>query len=847
MVLRPLEFTDCLHDSPFFRENLQAHEKELENTSEAIKGLLRECRHLLGAMKELSKAQKSFADTLSEFTFEFIGSDQQTEKEAVICGAFQQFAQIVGTLEEHRELLMESAQARLLTPLERFRKDKIQGTKEYKKAFDRQSDRCLSLLDRHLALSPKKKDTQLSEADITMEQEQKKFRQAAMEYVKVLLDVQERKKFEFVEPLLGFMTDQMTFYHSAYETGQEYKELTNDLQVKLQDVRQVWQESQEYTESLMKATEEKGQHGDTRSGQFARQGYLYQQKERKLGGITSGLSSSKCFCQYMKSNSLFVMFPISDHSKGKFSNPESLVVDSCVRRMTDSIDKRFCFNITAGERTLVMQALSNDDRRLWLEVLGGKEPVYMETSKLLKVDAQSGLTTVAYQFVHKCIETIERRGIEDEGLYRVAGVSSRVQKLTTSYEKNRLDKVSWNDVELEVKTITSAVKNHFRSMPEPLLTYDLHQEFLNAAKNDHETTIANLQQLVQQLPGPSQRMLKLLMQHLYKVAAHAHKNRMLPSNLGVVFGPTLMRPAEESVASIMDIKYQNEVIEIMIKEYTNIFAMASTSSVSFASPKLGKKQAGSLSGVEPVSLISLSSSSSTTSMPAVGQIPGASSPSEISPPMSPSSVEHTLTQSQGARRQSGPVVAAKPKLVTGPRSIQKFPRQPLLREVALSDPADLVSSHGSHFANQGALDGTSSPTGHGPPPFDPPVPPQQMLGTKRSPVVAYQQPVIPAVPLHPHSRANPVVSHYAQPTAVLWKSSADYLHSDLPRAPDIPPRQHERQAQTLYDCHADNVNELSFEAGQIVQNVRPSKEPGWLQGTINGRSGLIPENYVQMI
>jgi hypothetical protein len=33
------------------------------------------------------------------------------------------------------------------------------------------------------------------------------------------------------------MTDQMTFYHSAYETGQEYKDFMNDLQVKLQDVR----------------------------------------------------------------------------------------------------------------------------------------------------------------------------------------------------------------------------------------------------------------------------------------------------------------------------------------------------------------------------------------------------------------------------------------------------------------------------------------------------------------------------------------------------------------------------------------------------------------------------------
>jgi hypothetical protein len=270
---------------------------------------------------------------------------------------------------------MESAQARLLSPLERFRKEKIQGTKEAKKAFDKQSERYLSLLERHLALSPKKKETSLAESDAVMEQEQKQFRKAAMEYVKVLLDVQERKKFEFVEPLLGFMTDQMTFYHSAYETGQEYKDFMNDLQVKLQDVRQVWQDSQAYTESLMKSTEERGLTGDTRNGQFARQGYLYSQKERKLGGITSGLTSSKCFCQYMQSNALFVIFPITDHSKGKFTNPESLVIDKCVRRMTDSIEKRFCFDVTAGERTLVLQALSNDDRRLWLEALGGKEPV----------------------------------------------------------------------------------------------------------------------------------------------------------------------------------------------------------------------------------------------------------------------------------------------------------------------------------------------------------------------------------------------------------------------------------------------------------------------------------------
>lgn len=32
-----------------------------------------------------------------------------------------------------------------------------------------------------------------------------------------------------------------------------------------------------------------------------------------------------------------------------------------------------------------------------------------------------------------------------------------------------------------------------------------------------------------------------------------------------------------------------------------------------------------------------------------------------------------------------------------------------------------------------------------------------------------------------------------------------------------------------------------------VLTVRQSKEPGWLEGTYRGRTGLIPENYVQPI
>ena len=30
-------------------------------------------------------------------------------------------------------------------------------------------------------------------------------------------------------------------------------------------------------------------------------------------------------------------------------------------------------------------------------------------------------------------------------------------------------------------------------------------------------------------------------------------------------------------------------------------------------------------------------------------------------------------------------------------------------------------------------------------------------------------------------------------------------------------------------------------------SVRPSLEPGWLEGNLDGRRGLVPENYVEFI
>lgn len=54
VVLPPLEFTECLSDSPYFRENLHKHERELEKTNQHIKRIIKEIKDLLAAAKRKS-------------------------------------------------------------------------------------------------------------------------------------------------------------------------------------------------------------------------------------------------------------------------------------------------------------------------------------------------------------------------------------------------------------------------------------------------------------------------------------------------------------------------------------------------------------------------------------------------------------------------------------------------------------------------------------------------------------------------------------------------------------------------------------------------------------------------
>ncbi|XP_014996594.2 rho GTPase-activating protein 26 isoform X3 [Macaca thibetana thibetana] len=568
MGLPALEFSDCCLDSPHFRETLKSHEAELDKTNKFIKELIKDGKSLITALKNLSSAKRKFADSLNEFKFQCIG-DAETDDEMCIARSLQEFATVLRNLEDERIRMIENASEVLITPLEKFRKEQIGAAKEAKKKYDKETEKYCGILEKHLNLSSKKKESQLQEADSQVDLVRQHFYEVSLEYVFKVQEVQERKMFEFVEPLLAFLQGLFTFYHHGYELAKDFGDFKTQLTISIQNTRNRFEGTRSEVESLMKKMKENPLEHKTISP-YTMEGYLYVQEKRHFG-----TSWVKHYCTYQRDSKQITMVPFDQKSGGKGGEDESVTLKSCTRRKTDSIEKRFCFDVEAVDRpgVITMQALSEEDRRLWMEAMDGREPVY-NSNKDSQSEGTAQLDSIGFSIIRKCIHAVETRGINEQGLYRIVGVNSRVQKLLSVLMDPKTASETETDIcaEWEIKTITSALKTYLRMLPGPLMMYQFQRSFIKAAKlENQESRVSEIHSLVHRLPEKNRQMLQLLMNHLANVANNHKQNLMTVANLGVVFGPTLLRPQEETVAAIMDIKFQNIVIEILIENHEKIF------------------------------------------------------------------------------------------------------------------------------------------------------------------------------------------------------------------------------------------------------------------------------------
>ncbi|KAM9712191.1 rho GTPase-activating protein 29 isoform 1-T1 [Menidia menidia] len=200
--------------------------------------------------------------------------------------------------------------------------------------------------------------------------------------------------------------------------------------------------------------------------------------------------------------------------------------------------------------------------------------------------------------IRKCTSEIENRALNIKGIYRVNGAKSRVEKLCQAFENGK-DLVELS--ELYPHDISNVLKLYLRQLPEPLILFRYYNDFIGLAKECQSIIVEELEalrlgpgpvppaqvsvelnrvlfkikDLLRQLPPAHFKTLQFLMEHLHRVTECSEENKMTASNLGIIFGPTLIKPrqadTEVSLSSLVDYPYQALVVELLIRHYEMVF------------------------------------------------------------------------------------------------------------------------------------------------------------------------------------------------------------------------------------------------------------------------------------
>ncbi|KAM3592344.1 uncharacterized protein V6R79_016968 [Siganus canaliculatus] len=165
------------------------------------------------------------------------------------------------------------------------------------------------------------------------------------------------------------------------------------------------------------------------------------------------------------------------------------------------------------------------------------------------------------QLVVECVAEIERRGMQERGLYRVPGGERLVKELRDRFIQGKtpllLGKVH------DIHVVCGVLKDFLRRLKEPLITFRLHRTFMEASELvDEDSSTAVLNQAIAELPKANRDTLAFLMLHLHKVMK-SPQCQMDRNNLARVFGPTIVGHgmSEPSPTTIMrDTNTQPKVI-----------------------------------------------------------------------------------------------------------------------------------------------------------------------------------------------------------------------------------------------------------------------------------------------
>ncbi|XP_056128541.1 rho GTPase-activating protein 44 isoform X6 [Rhinichthys klamathensis goyatoka] len=140
--------------------------------------------------------------------------------------------------------------------------------------------------------------------------------------------------------------------------------------------------------------------------------------------------------------------------------------------------------------------------------------------------------------IEACVTMLLECGMEEEGLFRVAPSASKLKKLKASLDCGVLDVQEYS---ADPHAIAGALKSYLRELPEPLMSFELYDEWIQASNiQDMDKRLQALLGTCEKLSSDNLNNFRYLIKFLAKLTEYQDANKMTPGNIAIVLGPNLL-------------------------------------------------------------------------------------------------------------------------------------------------------------------------------------------------------------------------------------------------------------------------------------------------------------------
>ncbi|KAM5231492.1 DCC-interacting protein 13-alpha isoform 2-T3 [Hipposideros larvatus] len=361
-----LPIEETLEDSPQTRSLLGVFEEDATAISNYMNQLYQAMHRIYDAQNELSAATHLTSKLLKEYEKQHfpLGGDDE-----VMSSTLQQFSKVIDELSSCHAVLSTQLADAMMFPISQFKERDLKEILTLKEVFQIASNDHDAAINRYSRLSKKRENDKVKyEVTEDVYTSRKKQHQTMMHYFCTLNTLQYKKKIALLEPLLGYMQAQISFFKMGSENlNEQLEEFLTNIGTSVQNVRREMDsdiETMQQTIEDLEVASDPLYVPDPDPTKFP----VNRNLTRKAGYLNArnktGLVSSTWDRQFFFTQGGNLM----SQARGDVAGGLAMDIDNCSVMAVDCEDRRYCFQITSfdGKKSSILQAESKKDHEEWI-------------------------------------------------------------------------------------------------------------------------------------------------------------------------------------------------------------------------------------------------------------------------------------------------------------------------------------------------------------------------------------------------------------------------------------------------------------------------------------------------